>query len=195
MAGPKLPAPGTSRSDWPNGARPDGARPNGARPNGARPNGAQPSCNILGPTALGFRHRDDVREVTQLLDRLGIAINVVAPLGATPADLARLGEADFNVVLYPEVADTAARWLERSFKQPRVTTVPIGVGATKDFIAELRELGFAGPPAAGFESDLRLPWYSPFHRLDLSDRQAGLHLRRRDPCRRRSARRVRGTRV
>ncbi|WP_420346304.1 ferredoxin:protochlorophyllide reductase (ATP-dependent) subunit B [Pelagibius sp.] len=140
MAGPKLPAPGTMRSD--------------------RPNGAQPSCNILGPTALGFRHRDDVREVTQLLSRLGISINVVAPLGATPADLARLGEADFNVVLYPEVADTAARWLERSFKQPRVTTVPIGVGATKDFIAELRELGFAGPPAADFESDLRLPWYS-----------------------------------
>ena len=36
-----------------------------------------PSCNILGPTALGFRHRDDVREVTAILDALGIAVNVV----------------------------------------------------------------------------------------------------------------------
>ena len=33
--------------------------------------------------------------------RLGVDVHVVAPLGATPADLARLGEADFNVVLYP----------------------------------------------------------------------------------------------
>ena len=61
--------------------------------------GRRPTCNILGPTALGFRHRDDLIEVRRLLDGLGIAVNVVAPLGATPADLVRLGEADFNVVL------------------------------------------------------------------------------------------------
>ena len=54
------------------------------------------------PTALGFRHRDDVQEVMAILARLGIDVNVVAPLGATPADLARLGEADFNIVLYPK---------------------------------------------------------------------------------------------
>jgi hypothetical protein len=52
----------------------------------------KPSCNILGPSALGFRHRDDLREITGLLERMGIHINVVAPLGATPADLARLAK-------------------------------------------------------------------------------------------------------
>ena len=46
-------------------------------------------CNILGPTALGFRHRDDVEEIVSLLGRLGVAVNVIAPLGATPADLAQ----------------------------------------------------------------------------------------------------------
>ena len=71
----------------------------------------RPRCNLLGPSALGFRHRDDVTEITRLLDRLGVDVNVTAPLGATPADLARLGEADFNVVLYPEVAMPAAVWL------------------------------------------------------------------------------------
>ena len=45
-------------------------------------------------------------------------MNVVAPLGATPADLARLGEADFNVVLYPETGAPAAQWLQRTFGQP-----------------------------------------------------------------------------
>ena len=44
-----------------------------------------PSCNILGPTALGFRHRDDVAEITRLLGRLGIRVNVAAPMGAHAA--------------------------------------------------------------------------------------------------------------
>ena len=125
-----------------------------------RPASPRPTCNLLGPTALGFRHRDDVVEITRLLDRLGIDVAVVAPLGATPADIARLGEADFNVVLYPEIAGTAARWLERTFKQPSVTTVPIGVGATLDFIREVA--GVAGIDAtAVLEAEAsRLPWYS-----------------------------------
>ena len=125
-----------------------------------RPASPRPTCNLLGPTALGFRHRDDVVEITRLLDRLGIDVAVVAPLGATPADITRLGEADFNVVLYPEIAGTAARWLERTFKQPSVTTVPIGVGATLDFIREVA--GVAGIDAtAVLEAETsRLPWYS-----------------------------------
>ena len=120
--------------------------------------GRQPCCNLLGPTALGFRHRDDVREIESLLGRLGVAVNVVAPLNASPADLARLGEADFNVVLYPEIADTAAVWLERQFGQKRVRTVPIGVGATRDFVAEVAAL--AGRSAAECERNSNLPWYS-----------------------------------
>ena len=120
--------------------------------------GARPRCNLLGPTALGFRHRDDLREIRGLLDRLGVDVAVVAPLEASPADLARLGEADFNVVLYPEVADLAARWLERRFGQPTVRTVPIGVGATRDFIAEVARV--AGLDAKVVEQGSNLPWYS-----------------------------------
>ena len=47
---------------------------------------ARPRCNILGPTALGFRHRDDVREISGILKWLGVEICVTAPLGATPED-------------------------------------------------------------------------------------------------------------
>src|SRR4029079_12706268 len=43
-----------------------------------------PCGNLLGPTALGFRHRDDVAEIGTLLGALGIEMNVVAPLGASP---------------------------------------------------------------------------------------------------------------
>ena len=116
-------------------------------------------CNVLGPTAMGFRHRDDVREITGLLERMGVAVNVVAPQGATPADLARLGDAAFNVVLYPETAGLAAGWLQRTFGQPQTRTVPIGVGATRDFIREVAALAGVDP-AEALEETSRLPWYT-----------------------------------
>ena len=116
------------------------------------------TCNILGPTALGFRHRDDVTEITRMLAEMGIAVNVTAPLGATPADIARLPAAHFNVLLYPETGESAARWLERTCHQPYTRTVPIGVAATRAFLAEVQSLtGLATTPD---DSRLRLPWWS-----------------------------------
>ncbi len=116
------------------------------------------SCNILGPTALGFRHRDDIEELTGLLHEMGIDVNVVAPMGATPSDIARLGAAHFNVLLYPETAEAAARWLEREHTQPYTKTVPIGVGATRDFIAEVAQICGLEPKLD--ETRLRQPWWS-----------------------------------
>jgi light-independent protochlorophyllide reductase subunit B len=63
LAGPNAPAPGTERP--------------------LRTEGARPSCNLLGPTALGFRHRDDIREIRGLLERLGVEVRTVAPLDAS----------------------------------------------------------------------------------------------------------------
>ncbi len=122
--------------------------------------GRRARANLLGPTALGFRHRDDVAEITRLLDQLGVDVHVTAPMGASPADLKTLGEADFNVVLYPETADTAARWLEKTFRQPTVRTVPIGHGATCDFVAEVCALTGADAAAMLRQISSRLPWYS-----------------------------------
>jgi light-independent protochlorophyllide reductase subunit B len=140
FAGPNAPAPGVPRPP--------------------RDASARPCCNILGPCALGFRHRDDVREITTLLGRLGIDINVTAPEGATPADLAGLGAADFNVVLYPEIAGQAAAWLQRTFGQDFTRIVPIGIGATRDFIAEVAALAGIDPSPVLAEQASNLPWYS-----------------------------------
>jgi light-independent protochlorophyllide reductase subunit B len=115
------------------------------------------TCNLLGPTALGFRHRDDVTEVTKLLGSMGIAVNACAPLDATPADIAHLGTAHFNVLMYPETAETAARHLEKALAQPFTKVVPIGTGATRDFLAEVAAItGLPLPPETG----LRQPWYA-----------------------------------
>ncbi|MEM6638310.1 MAG: ferredoxin:protochlorophyllide reductase (ATP-dependent) subunit B [Pseudomonadota bacterium] len=140
LAGPHAPAPGTERAP--------------------RDPSRRPTCNLLGPTALGFRHRDDIVEITRLLNELGVDVHKTAPLHASPADIADLGSADFNVVLYPETGETAARWLQRAFKQPMVQTVPIGMGATCDFVREVAEVAGVDPAPVLDKQNSRMPWYS-----------------------------------
>ena len=115
------------------------------------------TCNLIGPTALGFRHRDDVTELTRLLATMGITVNVCAPLDAAPADIARMGAAHFNVLMYPETAETAARHLEKTLGQPFTKIVPIGTHATRDFLAEIAAITGLATPA---ETGLRQPWYA-----------------------------------
>lgn len=122
--------------------------------------GEAPRCNILGPTALGFRHRDDLREIRQLLACIGVTVNVTAPLDATPSDLARLAEADFNVVLYPEVAHQAASWMSRNLGLPFTKTIPIGSRATREFIREVAVLAQLDPDMAAAQAQSRSPWYA-----------------------------------
>ncbi|MCF2871560.1 ferredoxin:protochlorophyllide reductase (ATP-dependent) subunit B [Octadecabacter sp. G9-8] len=116
------------------------------------------TCNLIGPTALGFRHRDDIEELTGLLSDMGIDVNVCAPMNSTPSDIARMGAAHFNVLMYPETAEAAARWCESNLDQPYTKVVPIGVGATRDFIAEVREI--TGLACNADDSRLRQPWYA-----------------------------------
>ncbi len=120
--------------------------------------GRRPRVNLLGPTALGFRHRDDIIEITRLLDSMGIDIHLVAPLGASPADIKTIGQADFNILLYPEIADTCVRWLEKTFGQKTVRTIPIGYGATRDFVNEVAALANVDPASALDRSNM--PWWS-----------------------------------
>ncbi|MFO0039267.1 MAG: ferredoxin:protochlorophyllide reductase (ATP-dependent) subunit B [Synechococcaceae cyanobacterium] len=126
-----------------------------------RAEGRRPRVNLLGPSLLGFRCRDDVLEVSRLLAEHGIEVTVVAPLEARPADLLRIPDADANVCLYPEVAAPVCSWLERSFGMATVRTVPIGVGATEDFLREICGLlGLEEPQIGEGERASRLPWYS-----------------------------------
>ncbi len=120
---------------------------------------SRPRCNLLGPTALGFRHRDDVMELSRLLDRLGVDVEVVAPLGASPHDLARLAQADFNVVMYPEIADSVARWLGKTFAQPCLSA-PLGVIATREFCQRVAQMSGADATSVIDDASCRLPWYS-----------------------------------
>ena len=174
LAGPSVPPPGTKRERAP---------------------GQAARCNILGPTALGFRHRDDLREVRDLLGKLGVDVNVVAPLGATPADLARLGEADFNVVLYPEMAMQAAQWLQRSFGQPIVQDRADRRRRHARLHPRGGRAGRHRPDSGTGRSALPLHLVRALGRFHLPHRQARLRLRRRHPRGRRGARGQPGARL
>jgi light-independent protochlorophyllide reductase subunit B len=142
-------------------------------PLAAPPDGAarrRPRANLIGPTVLGFRCRDDVEEVRRLLDALGIDVNAVVPLGADCDDIRRLPEADFNIDLYPEVSRTTVNWLQRAFGMPFTKITPMGVGATREFVAEVARLAGVDPaPVLSRErpgvatlsaSQSRMQWYA-----------------------------------
>jgi light-independent protochlorophyllide reductase subunit B len=122
------------------------------------------SCNVLGPTGLGFRHRDDLHAVVELLEAIGLEIQVVAPWDAKVEDLTHLSQAAFNVVLYPEVAGLAAGYLKRQFGQPFTQTIPIGAKGTEAFIREVAGLAGLDPEdcvrRALAAQPCRAPWYS-----------------------------------
>ena len=67
----------------------------------------RPKVNILGPSLLGFRCRDDVIEIQRILSEQGIDTNVLAPLGASPDDIKRLIDAEINICLYKEIAEAS----------------------------------------------------------------------------------------
>ena len=141
---------------------------------------ARASCNILGATALGFRHRDDVRAVTQILEQLGVNINVIAPLGATPADLARLGEADFNVVLYPEIASQAATVALPQLRSADGQGHSPGVGGDPRVHSRGGAHRGRGPVARPRRHAVAFELVCPFGRLHLPHGKARVRIRRRD---------------
>lgn len=135
-----------------------------------------PSVNILGPASLGFHARPDLICLRRMLAALGIQVNVVAPWGASLADLARLPAAWVTIAPYRELGLKAAVWLEQQFGTPCLCAAPIGVQPTLDWLRHLVEqLNTIGaqvgaptitlPPLTAFSLDgmstpSSVPWFA-----------------------------------
>jgi light-independent protochlorophyllide reductase subunit B len=119
------------------------------------------SCNILGPTALGFRHRDDVVEIGGCSTSSASKSTSSRRSAPRPSDLPRLADADFNVVLYPEIAGQR-RLAEATHGQPFTKTIPRSASARRAISSpRSRELaGIDSRSARILSEQSRLPWYS-----------------------------------
>jgi light-independent protochlorophyllide reductase subunit B len=97
----------------------------------------KPSVNILGIFTLGFHNQHDCRELTRLLNELGIEINQIIPEGGCVKDLKNLSRAWFNIVPYREVGLMSAVYLEKELNMPYISTTPMGLVNTSNFIREI----------------------------------------------------------
>ncbi len=123
---------------------------------------ARPSVNLIGPASLGFHSRQDLICLRRMLATLGVQIHVIAPLGASPGDMATLPAAWVNIAPYRELGQGAATYLNEQFGTPLLDEAPIGVQPTLRWLRRLIELiNQVGADQAGFEP-LVLPRLTAF---------------------------------
>jgi light-independent protochlorophyllide reductase subunit B len=102
------------------------------------------SANILGIFTLGFHNTHDCRELKRLLTDLGIEINEVLPEGGSTRSAAEnirnLPKAHFNIVPYREIGLMTAVYLKNEYKMPFISTTPMGILNTAQFIREIYQI-------------------------------------------------------
>jgi len=99
-----------------------------------------PSANIIGIFTLGFHNQHDCRELKRLLNDLSIKVNEVIPEGGLVENIKKLPKAWFNIVPYREVGLMTAIYLEQEFKMPYISTTPMGLVETAQFIREIANI-------------------------------------------------------
>ena len=100
----------------------------------------KPSANIIGIFTLGFHNQHDCREIKRLLNDLGIQINEIIPEGGLVENIRKLPQAWFNIIPYREVGLMSAIYLEQEFKTPFISTTPMGLVETAQFIREIGKI-------------------------------------------------------
>ncbi len=97
----------------------------------------RPSANIIGASLLGFHDRSNVASLRRALEAIGVDVNVVAPLGASPDDLRGIGRAWVNIGLAHELAQPTLDYLRERFGTPYARELPYGEAGTTRFLREI----------------------------------------------------------
>ena len=102
----------------------------------------RPSVNLIGMSIWQKYALGDKEEITRILDLCGIDVNCILFAGCSLDDLKKIPEADLNVVLYPEMGQSGAKWLEENLGMPYYVcdVPPIGFDATLSLVSDLAEI-------------------------------------------------------
>ena len=119
--------------------------------------------NLLGLSIWQRYFEGDIAELRRLFGLCGLEVNAALCADCSLEELARLPEADLNVVLDPEAGAAAARFLEECCGTPYITCsgFPIGFSATERTFETIAEaLGVScGPLLEESERARALAWY------------------------------------
>jgi light-independent protochlorophyllide reductase subunit B len=125
------------------------------------PRSAGPSVNIIGPSLLGFHDHSNVESLRRDLAKLGIEVNAVLPLGASPDDIRGIGRAWVNVPLGHELAKPTLDYLKERFGTPYIDELPFGEAGTTRFLRHLCALcEIPAGRIAEAAKEAKLLWYS-----------------------------------
>lgn len=123
---------------------------------------AKPSANIIGIYTLGFHHQHDCRELKRLLHDCGIEINEILPEGCSVHNIKNLSRAWFNIVPYRELGLMTAQFLEKEFNMPYISTTPMGLVDTSNFLEEIQKIVLtiikSGPAGQNEKSKEFIDW-------------------------------------
>jgi light-independent protochlorophyllide reductase subunit B len=100
----------------------------------------EPSVNLIGPSLLGFHDHANIESLRRLFADLGVTVNAVVPLGATPDDLRTISRAWLNVPTAIELAEPTLTMLHDRFGMPFLTGVPYGEAGTTRWLGALARL-------------------------------------------------------
>ena len=104
--------------------------------------GRRPRVNLLGLSIWQRYFEGDLQELKRLFNLIGVDVHT-AFLGGSAADEVRaLGEADLNVVVFPERGLEQVRWLEENLGTPYYVfeDLPLGFRTVEQGYREIAEL-------------------------------------------------------
>lgn len=101
--------------------------------------GTAPRVNLIGEKNLEYEVDENTAEVTRLLGRAGIEVNLRFVRGISTSRIAALGEADLNILREPSLA-TLGEELQQRFSVPYLDRFPVGLTGTLRFIREAATL-------------------------------------------------------
>lgn len=98
------------------------------------------TVNLIGISIYNKYYKGDIQEIKRLLSLCGIHVNCVLCADTEISEIKNLPDASLNIVLYPELGNQIAKYLEEKYDIPYFLFnegLPIGFDLTEKFIRSI----------------------------------------------------------